>query len=124
MADELASGLLVLHWELEFPDVCARPEQGFDAILSNPPWETAKPNSKEFFSDYDPLYRTYGKQEALSEQKRLFQHDVTIERDWLGYQAYFKSISNWAKHAASPFGDPTLEEMKTFTLVRGKRTDQ
>ncbi len=124
MADELASELHFFHWELEFPDVFARPEHGFDAILANPPWETAKPNSKEFFSDYDPLYRTYGKQEALSEQKRLFQHDVTIERDWLGYQSYFKSMSNWAKHAASPFGDPTVEDMDTFTLERGKRGEQ
>ena len=124
MADELASEFHFFHWELEFPDVFARPEHGFDAILANPPWETAKPNSKEFFSDYDPLYRTYGKQEALSEQKRLFQHDVTIERDWLGYQSYFKSMSNWAKHAASPFGDPTAEDMDTFTLERGKRGEQ
>ena len=31
----------------------------------NPPWDIAKPNSKEFFSNIDPLYRSYGKQEAL-----------------------------------------------------------
>ena len=124
MVDELASQIHFFHWELEFPDVFARPEHGFDAILANPPWETAKPYSKEFFSDYDPLYRTYGKQEALSEQKRLFQHDVTIERDWLGYLAYFKSMSNWAKHAASPFGDPTIVDMDTFTLERGKKGEQ
>ena len=116
MVDELASELHFFHWELEFPDVFARPAHGFDAILANPPWETAKPISKEFFSDYDPLYRTYGKQEALSEQKRLFQHDSGIEREWLRYQAYFKSMSNWVKHAASPFGDPTVEGMDTFTL--------
>lgn len=124
LVDELASELHFFHWELEFPDVFARPAHGFDAILANPPWETAKPNSKEFFSDYDPLYRTYGKQEALSEQKRIFQHDSGIEREWLRYQAYFKSMSNWAKHAASPFGDPIVEDMDAFTLERGKRGEQ
>ena len=34
-------------------------------MLGNPPWDIAKPNSKEFFSNIDPLYRSYGKQEAL-----------------------------------------------------------
>ena len=119
MIDELASEMHFFHWELEFPDVFARPEHGFDAILANPPWETAKPLSQEFFSDYDPLYRTYGKQEALREQKRLFQQDPVIEREWLHYQAYFKSMSNWVKHAASPFGDPTIEGMDAFTLKQG-----
>ncbi len=53
------------HWELEFPDVFARPGSGFDAMVGNPPWEIQKPNSMEFFSNIDPLYRTYGKQDAL-----------------------------------------------------------
>jgi hypothetical protein len=124
MVDELASELHFFHWELAFPDVFARPAHGFDAILANPPWETAKPISKEFFSDYDPLYRTYGKQEALSEQKRLFQHDADIEREWLRYQANFKSMSNWVKHAASPFGDPSVEGMDAFTLKSGNMGKQ
>ncbi len=46
---------------------------GFDAILGNPPWDTAKPVSKEFFSNLDPLYRSYGKQEALKKQTEYFQ---------------------------------------------------
>ena len=45
------------HWELEFPDVFRAAGSGFDAMLGNPPWEIAKPNSKEFFSNIDPLYR-------------------------------------------------------------------
>jgi hypothetical protein len=120
LIDELAAELRFFHWEIEFPDVFHRPQHGFDAIIANPPWEIAKPYSKEFFSDYDPLYRTYGKQEALSEQRRLFAADNAIERDWLLYQAYFKGMSNWAKHAASPFGDPAVEGMDRFTLKNGK----
>ena len=46
------------------PTCSALPSSGFDAILGNPPWEIAKPNSKEFFSNLDPLYRGLGKQEA------------------------------------------------------------
>ena len=46
---------------------------GFDAMIGNPPWDVMKPNSQEFFTEFDPLYRTYDKQAALRRQKELFQ---------------------------------------------------
>ncbi|MBK7758731.1 MAG: hypothetical protein IPI35_20505 [Deltaproteobacteria bacterium] len=58
--------LRFFHWKLEFPDVFTELGAGFDAVVGNPPWEIQKPNSKEFFSNHDPLYRAYGKQEALA----------------------------------------------------------
>jgi len=30
------------HWELEFPEVFAARDKGFDALLGNPPWDTLK----------------------------------------------------------------------------------
>ncbi|MBX3023797.1 hypothetical protein KF840_02695 [bacterium] len=113
---ELWRELRFFHWELEFPDVFCReremqsdagapPHAGFDAIVGNPPWETLQPNSKEFFSNRDPLYRTYGKQEALRTQTAMFEAARTDERDWLAYNAGFKAYANWNKCAGSPFGD-------------------
>ena len=46
---------------------------GFDALVGNPPWDVMKPNSQEFFTDFDPLYRTYDKQAAMRRQRELFQ---------------------------------------------------
>lgn len=103
---DLAQQYQFFHWELEFPDVFAGCNDGFTAILGNPPWETLQPNSMEFFSNIDPLYRTYGKQEALAKQLEYFQSDPQIEKSWLLYCDKLKALSNWTKNVGFPFGDP------------------
>jgi hypothetical protein len=84
---------------------------GFDALLGNPPWDVMKPNSQEFFSDFDPLYRTYDKQAALRRQKELFATVPESAGQWLDYNGRFKALGNYAKHAADPFD---------LVLARGK----
>ncbi len=109
------------HWELEFPDVFQSEGSGFDAMLGNPPWDIAKPNSKEFFSDLDPLYRSYGKQEALRNQTEYFAHQAT-ELEWLDHNADFRAQSNFMKYAARPSGDPDENEKSQdrFSISRGQ----
>lgn len=103
------------HWELEFPDVFTAGQPGFDAMLGNPPWEIQKPNSKEFFSNHDPLYRAYGKQEALAKQLDYFRGLPELEHQWIGYVAGIKGMSNWVKFGGQPFGD------RVTTDKEGKR---
>lgn len=117
--ERLSQEYQFFHWELEFPDVFVAKGSGFDAILGNPPWEIQKPSSKEFFSNIDPLYRTYGKQEALKKQQDYFESDSTIETSWLGYCAKLKALSNWCKYAAYPFGDDDRLDKK-YSLSRKK----
>ena len=121
VAEGIARKKRFFHWELEFPDVFRAADSGFDAMLGNPPWDIAKPNSKEFFSNTDPLYRSYGKQEALRFQAEYFQ-DIKVERAWLDYNADFRAQSNYMSYSASPCGDPSgLENSQDrFTIVRGK----
>ena len=94
---------------------------GFDAVLGNPPWDIAKPVSKEFFSNIDPLYRSYGKQEALRKQSDYFGAPA-LERDWLDYNARFRAQSNYISHAGSPFGDPdeNTKSQARFAVARGR----
>lgn len=106
ISERIAGAKRFFHWELEFPDVFRAPGSGFDAILGNPPWDIAKPSSKEFFSNIDPLYRSYGKQEALRCQTDYFASEH-VERSWLDYCADFKAQSNLMGYASGPFGDPT-----------------
>ena len=111
-----------LHWELEFPDVFTEEGAGFHAVVGNPPWETQKPNSKEFFSNHDPLYRGYGKQEGLRAQKALFEEHPSTEDGWLDYVGDFKARGNYVRHAAEPFGDAKVagHEGGDVSMVRGK----
>ena len=122
VAERVAAEMRFFHWELEFPDVFREVGSGFDAMLGNPPWDIAKPVSKEFFSDIDPLYRSYGKQEALRRQTDYFAA-VAVERHWLDYSARFRAQSNFMGRAASPFGDPEENDKGPgrFTVVRGNR---
>jgi hypothetical protein len=101
--ENLAKEIKFFHWELAFPDVFTPNRQGFDALLGNPPWDVMKPNSQEFFSDYDPLYRTYDKQTALSKQKSLYSTFPQIEEAWGEYNARFKSLGNWVRNASEPY---------------------
>ncbi|HEY4364208.1 MAG TPA: hypothetical protein VGN17_24775 [Bryobacteraceae bacterium] len=98
------------HWELEFPDVYGGGKRGFDAVVGNPPWEIQKPNSKEFFSNLDPLYRGYGKTEAEAEQKKWFARLPQIEIDWFSERARLKALNNWVKNVGRPFGDYTRQK--------------
>lgn len=102
------------HWELEFPEVFGGPRAGFDAIVGNPPWDIQKPNSKEFFSNVEPLYRSFGKQEALRWQKQAFERSPDLERDWIAYQAHFKALSNWVSWNFCHQGSADLNSYKLF----------
>ncbi len=124
-AKTLAIGKRFFHWELEFPDVFRTKDSGFDAMLGNPPWDVAKPNSKEFFSNIDPLYRSYGKQEALRYQTEYFNVEE-IEENWLDYKADFRARSNFINYAAFAYGDPVHchTSQDKFPIARGKDNDK
>ena len=121
VADRVSADMRFFHWELEFPDVYRQSGSGFDAILGNPPWDIAKPVSKEFFSNIDPLYRSYGKQEALRRQSGYFR-DESVERDWLDYNARFRAQSNFMRYVRSPYGDPdeNAKSQDRFAVSRGR----
>lgn len=116
IARDVAHAQRFFHWELEFPDVFTPLRIGFDAVLGNPPWETMQPQSKEFFSNIDPFYRAYGKQDALAKQLEFFDIEPQVEHDWIAYSYSFKALGNWLKYAGHPFGDRVTED------TNGKRS--
>lgn len=120
VARNVAAEHRFFHWELEFPDVFCEEGAGFDGVVGNPPWDIAKPVSLEFFSNVDPLYRSYGKQEALRRQTEYFKKDAAVERDWLDYCANFRARSNFVGRARNPFGDPEKTDKSQNRMFFGK----
>lgn len=121
-ARKIARQMRFFHWELEFPDVFSKNSAGFDAIIGNPPWETLQPNSQEFFSQFDPLYRSYGQTRAKQRQTELF-HDESIESAWIEFNAGYAGYAQWMKYSSNPWGDPQDAEASPdrFALGRGNK---
>jgi len=103
-----------LHWELAFGEIFSRAGSGFDAIVGNPPWETQKPSSREFFSEVDPLYHTYGKQRAVRRQRELFAEHPGLEAAWHAYHERYERRWSWAAHAFRYQGSADVNVYKLF----------
>lgn len=114
--ERLSQEYQFFHWELEFPDVFIAKGSGFDAILGNPPWENLQSNPAEFFSNVDPLFRSYGRLESLKKREDLFRTVEGLEREWLLYCGKFKFYANWIKYATVPFGDNERNGKLDFSL--------
>ena len=121
VSERIASEMRFFHWELEFPDVFREVDYGFDAILGNPPWENLQPNPEEFFSNSDPLFRSYGRLAKNKWKREMFAANAAFEEQWLNYTTSFKDLSNWVKSRANPFGDPNSPDNKVFALGRGSK---
>ena len=119
VAERLAEERRFFHWELEFADVFRDQDSGFDAVLGNPPWENLQANPEEYFSNSDPLFRTYGRLAKNNWQREKFATSSAYEEQWLNYAAGFKDFSNWVNCRASPFGDPNASTKKVYPLGRG-----
>jgi hypothetical protein len=105
------------HWPLEFPDVFGLDGVGgFSATVGNPPWDIVKPNSQEFFLDYDPKFRSYNKQVANSVSKKLMDDNTVVAKKWVQYSAGFVEQSAYFKEplSYSALGKGDINTFKLF----------
>jgi len=89
------------HWPLEFPDVFSEGNGGFDADVGNPPWDVLQPSTQEFYIQYDPHFRKYGKQDALKRIKELHEKHPDMVVKWNAYEKSFQEAAAYAKEPAA-----------------------
>ena len=86
------------HWGYHFDSVFAK--GGFDAIITNPPWEIFKPQAKEFFAQQSDLVqkKKMDIKEFEKKQKELLK-DSDIAQAWCEYQSKFPYVSSYYRSA-------------------------
>ena len=90
----LAAGDQALPLDLTFPEVfwsdgASGDAGGFDAVLSNPPWDILQASSAEFLAGFDlAILDAPGRQEAHAIQQRLLS-DPAVANAWHDHQATF-----------------------------------
>ncbi|MEZ2226327.1 MAG: DNA methyltransferase [Microcoleus sp.] len=102
------------HWGYEFDEILHQ-RGGFDAIITNPPWEIFKPNAREFFVQHNELakkskmdIKTFEK-----EQNKILQNPE-IAQTWLKYLSEFPHVSAYYRSA---------EQYKNqISIVNGKKS--
>jgi hypothetical protein len=87
------------HWGYEFDQILNQ-NGGFDAIITNPPWEIFKPNSKEFFEEYSDLVakKKMTIHDFEKEEAKLLK-DKDIRDAWLSYLSSFRHVSSFYRSA-------------------------
>ncbi len=87
------------HWGYEFDEVMNE-RGGFDAIITNPPWEIFKPIAKEFCYEFDPEVQRRGT-DIKNFEERLSQllQKPEIRKKYLEYYSRFPHLSNYYRSA-------------------------
>ncbi|HPV87563.1 MAG TPA: Eco57I restriction-modification methylase domain-containing protein, partial [Caldisericia bacterium] len=88
------------HWGFEFDEII-NAKGGFDAIITNPPWDVFKPNGKEFFESYSDVVskKKMTIKEFEKEQSKLLA-DPAVLKAWLEYSSSFPHVSSFFRSSS------------------------
>jgi len=101
------------HWGFEFDEILNK-RGGFDAIITNPPWETFKPYAKEFFEEHSEAIskNIMNIHDFEKEQTKLLK-DPAIRSAWLDYLSHFPHVSAYFRSVP--------QYRNQISVINGKR---
>jgi hypothetical protein len=101
------------HWGYEFSKVFSE-KGGFDAIITNPPWEIFKPQAKEFFAEYSDIVtkKKMTIKEFEKEQDNLLKDEET-KKVWEDFLSKFQHTSLYFRSA--------YQYKNQISIVNGKK---
>lgn len=83
------------HWGYEFSEIF-RKKGGFDAIITNPPWETFQPNAKEFFMNFsDSVSKKKMDIKDFIEKFKTLMEDKAVRNEWLKYSSDYNHLREY-----------------------------
>jgi hypothetical protein len=93
------TALRPFHWGFEFHEVLHQ-RGGFDAIITNPPWEVFQTDEKEFFQEFDAsIQKNKLRLEDWKKQFSSFMREPETRKAWLDYASRFPFVTKWFKSA-------------------------
>lgn len=87
------------HWGYEFDEILNK-RGGFDAIITNPPWDVLEPSAKEFFEEYSELVskNKMSLQDFEKERNKILTNEL-VKKAWLEYLSGYHYVSRYFKLA-------------------------
>lgn len=115
-------GLRPFHWGFEFDDTMSK--GGFDAIITNPPWEIFKPIAKEFCYDVDPSVERRGtnikdfekKLAELLKKRDVREKYLQYSSQFPHLSAYFRSVRQYENQIAVVNGKKAGTDINLYKL--------
>jgi hypothetical protein len=112
------------HWAYEFDQIIVN-RGGFDAIITNPPWENFKPDAKEFFQKHSELVTKNAMrlEDFEKEKESILAKHPELKSGWLDYLSgfphvnlYFRNSPQYANQTAIINGRKATTDLNLYKL--------
>jgi len=88
------------HWAYEFDEIIVN-RGGFDAIITNPPWDVFQNDQKEFATNFDPsINKNVIRIEDWKMQFAGMMEEEKFREAWLEHSSSFEHLGDFLKNSA------------------------